>query len=93
MEVAYGVPQGSFLGLMSFLTYVNDLSQHNSDCLIIQYADDTQFVHTGRIDMLQDLVQRSEETLLKAKPYFKSNGLLLNANKTQCMFVGSRRLI
>ncbi len=29
----------------------------------------------------------------RAKHYFNSNGLLLNANKTQCMFVDSRGLI
>ena len=43
--------------------------------------------------MLQDLVQRGEETLSRAKHYFNSNGLLLNTNKTQCMFAGSRGLI
>ncbi len=31
--------------------------------------------------------------MLRTKYYFNSNGLLLNTNKTQCMFVGSRGLI
>ncbi len=93
MEVSYGVPQGSVLGPILFLIFVNDLSQCISDCFIIQYADDTQFIHTGSIDRLQDLIHRGEETMLRAKYYFNSNGLLLNTNKTQCMFVGSRGLI
>ena len=42
--------QGFVLGPNLFLIYVNDLSQHISDWLvIIQYADDTQFVHTGNV--------------------------------------------
>ena len=93
IEVSYGVPQGSVLGPVLFIIYVNDLSQYISDCLVIQYADDTQFIHTGRIDRLHDLIQKGEETLSKAKHYFNSNGLLLNTNKTQCMFIGSRGLL
>ncbi len=82
MEVAYGVPHGSVLGPIIFLIYANDLSQLISDCLIIQYADETQFIHTGRIDKLQYLIHRGEETLSRANHYFHSNGLLLNTNKT-----------
>ena len=93
IDVSYGVPQGSVLGPILFIIYVNDLSQYLSDCLILQYADDTQFIHTGRIDRLEDLIRKGEETLSKAKRYFNSNGLLLNTKKTQCMFIGSRGLI
>ncbi len=93
MEVSYGVPQGSVLGPISFLIFVNDLSQCISDCFIIQYVDDTQFIHTGSIIRLQNLIQRGEETMSRAKHYFNANDLLLNVNKTQCMFVGSRGLI
>ncbi len=56
---------------------------------IIQYVDDIQFVHTGSIDDLDDLIYRSEETLKLAKAYFNNNGLMLNTKKTQCMFIGS----
>lgn len=89
-QISYGVPQGSVLGPILFLIYVNDLSKYISDCLIIQYADDTQFVHTGNVDNIQALILKGEKTLINAKKYFNMNGLMLNTKKTQCMFVGSR---
>ncbi len=92
-NVSYGVPQGSVLGPILFSIFVNDLSQHIPDCLIIQYADDTQLIHTGNINSINDLVHRGETSLRQAKSYFNANGLLLNTTKTQCMFIGSSGLI
>ena len=57
------------------------------------YADDTQFIHTGTIDDVQHLVKKIERSITKVKKYFHLNGLMLNANKTQCLYVGSRGLL
>ena len=81
------------MGLILFTIYVNDLSHALSDCQVIQYADDTQFIHTGDINDIQGLMSRGEECIAKAKLYFNKNGLMLNAKKTQCMFVGTRGLL
>ncbi len=61
--------------------------------MVVQYADDTQFVHRGTVDELPHLIARAEATLSSAKSYFNNNGLLLNSNKTQCLFVGTRPAI
>ncbi len=64
-----------------------------NDCVLVQYADDTQFLHTGTVNNLENLIVKTEETLIKANHYFLRNGLMINPNKTQCIFIGNRQLL
>ncbi len=93
LQVNYGVLQESVLGPILFNIYVNDLSEEIKDCFLIHYADDTQYLQTGTIDSLPQLIHGTEQTLIKIKHYFNKNGLLLNSMKTQCIFIGCRALI
>ena len=91
--VEYGVPQGSVLGPILFNIFINDLTHITDDCELVQYADDSQFVHSGKIEKIHDLVQQTERTVERANRYFSENGLKVNADKTKFMFVGSRQYI
>jgi len=64
-----------------------------SECLVIQYADDTQLLLTGDVDNIAQLIARAENLLSTVRTYFQNNGLLLNEKKTQCLFIGSRHII
>lgn len=92
-DISYGVPQGSILGPILFIIFVNDISEYIKDCLLVLYADDTQLLLTGTISNLNDLIKRAEATLIAAKSYFQRNGLTVNEAKTQCIFIGSRQYI
>lgn len=63
LEITFGVPQGLVLGLILLLIYRNDLRQYISDCLMVQYADDTLLIHTENIDSNDDLLYRSAAAL------------------------------
>ncbi len=63
MEVIFSVPRGSVFRQVLFQIYVNNFSQYISDCLVIQYADDAQFIHPGTIGNIEQLDLKSEETL------------------------------
>ena len=94
LDIVYGVPQGSILGPILFIIFTKDMIQYvDNNCLLIQYADDTQTVHSDYIDNLDGLIRMTEETLCKLKYYFDTNGLLLNTQKTQCIFIGSHHYI
>ncbi len=91
--ITHGVPQGSILGPILFSIFVNDMSDHINDCILVQYADDTQFIHSDNINNIDQLITRAKVTLSNAKTYFLKSGLLLNSNKTQFIFIGTRQLL
>lgn len=89
LSVKYGVPQGSVLGPLLFVLMINDLPSFLTAHTIL-YADDTTFLHCN-ID-LNTLKLSTEDTLSQAAMWFKSNGFMLNENKTQHMIFSLRDL-
>ena len=52
-----GVPQGSVLGLLPFLLYINDLNQAIKFCKVHHFADDTNLLRlSNSIKKLDKLV-------------------------------------
>ena len=41
MSIKYGLPQGSTLGLLLLLIYINDLNSVNNKIITMHFADDT----------------------------------------------------
>jgi len=75
-----GVPQGSILGPLLFIAYMNNLPR-NVDMPVVLYADDTSVVCSN--EKKDSLVEVIENTLKQLNEWFYAHQLTLNMNKTE----------
>ena len=81
LNITCGVPQGSILGPLLFIIYINDIVNSSPLLNYIMFADDTNIFYSHKsIDTLNNILNIE---LTKVSEWFKSNKLSLNISKTK----------
>ena len=84
-----GVPQGSNLGPLLFLLYINELPNCLDKPVPVMYADDTNITTSGEtIKELEDMLNCE---LNKVHNWLLVNKLTVNVGKTEYMIIGTRQ--
>ena len=81
IEVICGVPQGSILGPLLFLIYINDMFKASKSLSTIMFADDTNLFLSHK--NVKEMFKLMNEELEKFNIWFKANKLSLNTDKTK----------
>ena len=85
-QIGFGIPQGSILGPLFFLLYINDLPECLKQTTPRLFADDTNLTATGKTIEEVERAMNGENV----KNWLLGKKLILNVAKTEFLLIGSQ---
>jgi hypothetical protein len=88
-EIPAGVPQGSVIGPVLYLLYINDLPE-TSNCVIAKFADDTAIMATE--NMLDQSTTRLQRAADDIATWTRNWRIILNETKSTHMSFTNQKI-
>lgn len=86
-DIEVGVPQGSILGPLLFILYINDLGRWLKESKYHMFADDTIIYLSMKNE--KELANKLNEEMVRVNEWFCANELKINLGKTKIMWIGN----
>ena len=91
LPITHGVPQGSNVGPLLFLLYINDIGYSIKKCRFKLFADDT-VIYCNSKD-INTCKKHIEEDLNNINEWCINNNMQINSKKTKIMLFGNRNIV